>query len=115
MSDILGFIKNIKISKPAYFPSQFQSSKRDFSFVVKKDLYSVEIVNLIKKLDKDLIKNVRVFDQFVGDELDKDKKALAIEVTIQSEEKTLTELDLENLSKLIVNNIKDTFNAELRK
>ena len=115
LSDILGFIKNIKISKPAYFPSQFQSSKRDFSFVVKKDLYSVEIVNLIKKLDKDLIKNVRVFDQFVGDELDKDKKALAIEVTIQSEEKTLTELDLENLSKLIVNNIKDTFNAELRK
>ena len=56
-----------------------------------------------------------MFDQFVGDELDKDKKALAIEVTIQSEEKTLTELDLENLSKLIVNNIKDTFNAELRK
>ena len=114
LSDALELSKKEKISKPAYYPSQFQTSKRDYSFIIDREIFSIEIVNLIKSLDKKLIKNVRVFDQFEGKDIENGKKALAIEVTIQSEEKTLTENELENISELVIKKIKQSYNAELR-
>ena len=48
-----------------------------------------------KKVDRSLIKTVRVFDLFEGTEIGHNNKALAVEVTIQSDQKTLTDDELE--------------------
>ena len=56
------------------------------------------MVEIIISIDKDLIKNVRVFDVYEGENIPNDKKSIAINVTIQSSEKTLTDNDLEKIN-----------------
>ena len=114
LTEALRIYKKKKVSRSEYIPSPFQISKRDFSFVIAKETLASEIINIIRKVDKTLIKNIKIFDFFEGDEIGKDKKALAIEVLIQSEEKTLTDLDLEKLSENIINSVEKNCDARLR-
>ena len=108
------FCKKRKSSRSIFAPSQFQSSKRDFSFVLEKEILSSKIINTIKKVDRSLIKTVRVFDLFEGTEIGHNNKALAVEVTIQSDQKTLTDDELERLSSSIIKNVQESCNAKLR-
>ena len=108
------YFKKEKVSKKTFSVSQFQFSKRDFSFVLDKEILSSEIISTIKKVDKSLIKNVKIFDLFEGGDFGNKKKALAVEVLIQSEEKTLTDEELEKLSLNIIKKVESNCNAKLR-
>ena len=79
--------------------SDFQKSERDFAFVLDKSFEVQELIKIISDVDKDLIKSIRVFDVYEGDNIDKDKKSVALNVTIQSTNKSLTVEDLHNLNK----------------
>ena len=61
-----------------------------------------------------MIRNIKIFDYFEGDDIEKGKKALAIQVVIQSEEKTLTDDDLEKLSDNIIKSVEKNCDARLR-
>jgi phenylalanyl-tRNA synthetase beta chain len=58
--------KKIRISKENYTTSDFQKSERDFAFVIDKSFRAGELENIIKKLDKSIIKKVTTFDVFEG-------------------------------------------------
>lgn len=113
-SKIQGFYKQKKISRKKYEPSPFQLSTRDFSFILNKHILSSELVREIKKTDQKLIKSVKIFDLFLGQEIDNTKKAIAIEVIIQSKEKTLKDDELEIISENLISNIEEKFDAKLR-
>ena len=111
---LMKFCKKKKISRSIFSASQFQFSKRDFSFILEKEILSSEIINTIKKVDKSLVKGVKIFDLFQEKEVGEDKKALAVEVVIQSDKKTLTEGELEDISSRIIENVQKNCNAKLR-
>ena len=69
---------------------------------------------MIKKIDKNLIKEVIVFDSYEGDKIDKNYKAVAISVKIQSDNKTLEDSEINELSEKIVSNVLEKFNAKQR-
>ncbi len=114
----LDYIKDskqkIKDSKSEYKFSDFQKSERDFAFIINKNFKSQELVNIIKSVDDKLIKSVRVFDVFEGENIPEGKKSIAVNVTIQSEEKTLNENDLENINKLIISSVESKSGAKIR-
>ena len=56
-------------------------------------------------IDKELIKNVDIFDVYEGDNIPDNKKSIALNVTIQSMSKTLKESDLEKINKLIIETV----------
>ena len=56
---------------------------------LNKDFQVQELIEIIYKIDKDLIKAVKVFDVYEGGNIPKEKKSIALNVTIQSSEKTL--------------------------
>ena len=112
--NIMGFIKRKKISRPDLEVSQYQAITRDFSFILDEEILSSEITNIIKKVDKELIKSIKVFDLFSGEEVGKNKKALAVEVIIQSKEKTLTDDEIDLISSKIINNVETNCHAKLR-
>ncbi|WP_271897755.1 phenylalanine--tRNA ligase subunit beta [Candidatus Phyllobacterium onerii] len=92
-------------TKPALNLSDFQTVRRDFAFVVDKAVEAGAIVRAALAGDKKLITGVQVFDLFEGASLGVDKKSVAIEVAIQPVERTLTDEDLEALTKRIVESV----------
>ncbi len=106
--------QKIKDSKSEYKFSDFQKSERDFAFIINKNFKSQELVNIIKSVDNKLIKSVRVFDVFEGENIPEGKKSIAINVTIQSEKKTLNENDLDNINKLIISSVESKSGAKIR-
>jgi len=106
-------IKNKK-NKPSITFSDYQKSERDFAFVVEKDYKAQGLLEIISSVDKSLIKNVKVFDVYEGENIPSGMKSIAIKVTLQSDFKTLNEEDLNNISKQIISNVEEKANAKLR-
>ena len=68
-----------------------------------KNLKAGELEKLISEADKNLIKKVLIFDVFEGGNMPEGKKSIAVNVTIQSMNKTLSQKDLDEVSQKIVN------------
>ena len=106
--------KNLKDQKSKFEISDYQKSERDFAFVVDKNFISQDLTDIIYSVDKNLIKDVKIFDVYEGENIPKDKKSIAINVTIQSLEKTLKEQDLELLNKSIIESVEKKTGAKIR-
>jgi len=104
----------LKNQKTQYKYSDFQKSERDFAFVLDKNFKVQELIEIITNVDKDLIKSVKVFDVYEGDNIDEDKKSIALNVSIQSLEKTLNEEDLNKISQLIILTVESKTDAKIR-
>jgi phenylalanyl-tRNA synthetase beta chain len=101
-------------TKPKLELSAFQAVKRDFAFVVEKAVEAGSLVKAALSADKKLVADVNVFDIFEGASLGEGRKSIAIEVTIQPVEKTLTDEDFEALAGRIVENVKKQTGGVLR-
>ena len=115
------FVDNLKLPKKTlnnqkkkFIFSDYQKSERDFAFVIDKNLSSQDLIKTISSINKNLISNIRIFDVYEGDNIPKDKKSIAINVTIQSNEKTLNDVDLENINKLIIETVENKTGAKIR-
>ena len=114
------FLKNIaepnkKIRKTKkVFTSDFQKSERDFAFVIDKIFKIGLLEKLIREIDTSLIKEVNTFDVYEGENIPKDKKSVALSITLQSEEKTLAEKDIDQISKKIIEVVKSKTGATIR-
>ena len=65
-------------------------------------------------IDKNLISNIKVFDVYEGANIPENQKSVAISVTIQSLEKTLTDNDLEKTNNLIIETVENKTGAKIR-
>ena len=106
--------KKLKDQKNQYQYSDYQKSERDFAFVIDKNFKVQDLVSIISEIDKNLIKSVKVFDVYEGENIPDDKKSIALNVTIQSSEKTLKDEDLEKINKLIVLTVESKSGAKIR-
>ncbi|MBX3596620.1 MAG: phenylalanine--tRNA ligase subunit beta [Rhizobiaceae bacterium] len=94
--------------------SSLQSVKRDFAFIVDRKVEAATLTRAALSADKKLITAVSVFDVFEGASLGPDKKSIAIEVSIQPVDKTLTEEDFEALATRVVENVQKQTGGTLR-
>ena len=106
--------KSLKDQKTQYKYSDFQKSERDFAFILDKSFKVQELIEIIANVDKDLIKSVKVFDVYEGENIPEDKKSIALNVTIQSLEKTLNEEDLNKINQLIISTVESKIDAKIR-
>lgn len=93
---------------------KFPAVERDFAFVINRDQDVGQILSTIKILDKNLIKEVYLFDIYLGSNIDADKKSIAISVILQSDLKTLEEAEITELSKKIIDTVSNRYNGSLR-
>jgi len=106
--------KKIREARPQFVVSDYQKVVRDFAFVIDEKYSSGEIIALIKKIDKQLIKAVKIFDVYQGDNIDTGKKSIAFSITLEPKDKTLSENDIEQVSKKIISKIQESTGATLR-
>ena len=88
--------------RDAFAPPALQAVTRDFAFIVDADLPAGDLLRAVKGADKKLISDARIFDLFEGPSVGEGKKSLAVEVTLQPTDATLTEEDLKALSDKVV-------------
>lgn len=105
--------KKLRVLKSNFKISDFQISERDFAFVMDKEFQVGKINNIILRLDND-IRSVNIFDVFEGGNLPEGKKSVAINVVMQSDKKTLSESDLTQISKKIIQEIEKQTGGKIR-
>jgi phenylalanyl-tRNA synthetase beta chain len=115
------FLNNIPVinkqnteKKIKYLVSNFQKIERDFAFIINKKFEAEKIINVLLNVDKKLIKKIRVFDVFQGGNIEKDKKSVALNLLIQSQDKTLNDEEIDELSDKIIQTMQKSFDATLR-
>jgi phenylalanyl-tRNA synthetase beta chain len=101
-------------TKPLLELSQFQPVERDFAFVVDSTVKAADIVRAAQNADRKLIADVVVFDVYEGKGIETGKKSIAIAVTIQPLEKTLTDAEIDALAGKIVAEVSKRTGGSLR-
>ena len=105
--------KSNKIKKPIVL-SQYQPITRDFSFILDKSISASKILECINKLHINEIKDINIFDLYESETFGNEKKAIAFEVSIQSDKETLNDEQIHIISDKIINSITNNCNAVLR-
>ncbi|WP_127145037.1 phenylalanine--tRNA ligase subunit beta [Pelagibacterium montanilacus] len=101
-------------AKPALALSPLMAVRRDFAFVLDRTVEAAGVIRAAKGADKSLIADVSVFDVFEGGALGADAKSMAIEVTLQPRERTLTDEDIEAVGAKIVAAVEKATGGRLR-
>jgi phenylalanyl-tRNA synthetase beta chain len=94
--------------------SDLQPVRRDFAFLLDREVQAGDVVRAASSADRALISDVSVFDVFTGQGVPEGKKSLAIEVTLQPREKTLTDAEIEAVAEKIVAAVKKATGGQLR-
>jgi phenylalanyl-tRNA synthetase beta chain len=98
-------------AKPALVLSDLMPLSRDFAFVVEPNVQAAELLKAAKGADKALISDAQIFDVF---KLPDGKVSLAVSVTLQPKEKTLTDEEIDFTSKKIIAAVNKATGATLR-
>lgn len=94
--------------------SAFQPVRRDFAFVVERDVPAENLLRAVRGADRTLVTNVSLFDVYEGPHVPEGYRSIAVEVTLQPVEKSLTDAELEAVSERIVAAVAKTTGATLR-
>lgn len=94
--------------------SKFPSVKRDIAVVIERKISYEELKNLIRKSGGNLLKNIKLFDQYEDEKLGIDKKSLAFSLEFASDEKTLTDDETNSVVNNIIGNLETKLGATLR-
>jgi phenylalanyl-tRNA synthetase beta chain len=101
-------------AKPQLELSPFQPVERDFAFVVDSKVRAADLVRAAQNTDKKLIAAVTVFDVYEGKGIEPGKKSIAIAVTLQPREKTMTDEAIEAIAAKIVAEVSKRTGGVLR-
>ena len=99
-ANILDYLKNSQLLEAA--------------FIIDKNFKSQELIDIISEVDTKLIKNIRIFDVYEGENIPTNKKSVALNVTIQSSIKTLKDDDLNEIAKKIISTVENKTGAKIR-
>src|SRR6476646_5373789 len=102
-----------KIRPPLDLPS-LMPLERDFAFIVDRDVRAADMIKAAQAADRALVTDVSVFDVYEGQGIGEGKKSIALSVTVQPRDKTMTDPEIAALSQKIITNVVQKTNAVLR-
>jgi phenylalanyl-tRNA synthetase beta chain len=95
--------------------SKYPAVRRDLSMLVDTEVTFDALKSIAFKTEKKLLKDVQVFDVYVGDKLPENKKSYALNFTLQDDQQTLTDKQIDAVMQKIIANLAQTAKAEIRK
>jgi phenylalanyl-tRNA synthetase beta chain len=94
---------------------KYPAVRRDLSMYVDVAVTFEDLKGIAFKTEKKLIKNIQVFDVYMGDKIPEGKKSYALSFTLQDENQTLTDKQIDAVMQKIISNLAQTAKAEIRK
>ena len=101
-------------ARAAFRPSAFQPVERDFAFVVDAGVAAETVLRAVRNADRDLISDVGLFDVYTGAGVGEGKKSLAMSVTLQPRDATLTDVQIEAVAAKVVAAVEKACGGKLR-
>ena len=95
--------------------SKYPSVRRDLSMLVDLQVTFDELKSIAFKTEKKLLKQVQIFDVYQGDKLPEGKKSYALNFTLQDDDQTLTDKQIDAIMQKIITNLAQNAKAEIRK
>ena len=108
------FINNMKETRDYKPVSAFPSIDVDLAIVVDDKIKSEDITDEIKKNGTELLKKVRLFDIYKGEQIEKNKKSIAYSLNFRDDSRTLKDTEIEIIVNRILENLGKRFNARIR-
>jgi phenylalanyl-tRNA synthetase beta chain len=106
--------KKVGSARTLLKPSAFQPVERDFAFVVDKTVAAEAVLRAVRNADKDLISEAGLFDVYTGPGVGEGQKSLALAVTLQPRDATLTDAQIEAVAAKIVAAVEKACGGKLR-
>lgn len=91
-----------------------QPVRRDLALLIDKEVPFSKIEECVRKAEKKLLRSVNLFDVYEGKNLPEGKKSYAIGITLQDDEKTLKDKQIDAVMKKIVSTLENGVGAKLR-
>jgi phenylalanyl-tRNA synthetase beta chain len=101
-------------ARPVFKPSPLQPVERDFAFVVDDAVAADRLLRAVAAADKALITAASVFDVYAGEGIAPGRKSIAVTVTLQPVDRTLTEPEIDAVARKIVANVAKETGGVLR-
>ncbi len=114
MLDNIPLPRGARKARPALNASDFQPVVRDFAFVVDREVAADALLRAARGADKALIADVAVFDTFSGAAIGEGRTSIAMAVTLQPRDRTLTDAEIEAVSARIVAAVEKATGGALR-
>ena len=93
---------------------RYQKVRRDVAFTIDAATTAEAVATSVKRGGSELLKDVELFDAYVGENLPAGKKSLAFTLVLWSDERTLTEAEIDAEVRRIVKRVEEELGAELR-
>ena len=93
---------------------KYPSTSRDIALLVEEDLEVGSIEKIIKEAGTEILREVKLFDVYRGQQVEDGKKSVAFTLTYRHNEKTLTDEDVTKVHQGVLENLKEKLNATLR-
>lgn len=88
--------------------------KRDLALLLDNGISFAQVEKTVKDSERKLLRNVELFDVYTGEGLEAGKKSYAISLTLQDDEKTLQDKQIEAVMNKIITNLQKQLGATLR-
>jgi len=93
---------------------KYPEVRRDFALLIDQSVSFDDIYTIAKQTEKQLLKAVTLFDVYEGENLPEGKKSYAVSFTLQDDNKTLTDKQIDKLMNKLQSNFENKLGAELR-
>ncbi|RKD13261.1 phenylalanine--tRNA ligase subunit beta [Pelobium manganitolerans] len=94
--------------------SKFPAVRRDLSMLVNQEVRFEDLKRIANKAEKNLLKEVNVFDVYQGDKLPEGKKSYALSFKLQDEQRTLEDKQIDAIMQKLIANFSKEAGAEIR-
>lgn len=107
-------VKNNMLDLEMKVIPKYPSISRDLALTIDKDIPASELLSVVRKAGKKQLINLELFDLYLGDNIDNDKKSIALSLEFQSTEKTLETKEVDVAINRILKQLENKLNAKLR-
>jgi phenylalanyl-tRNA synthetase beta chain len=112
--DIESLFPFVKWAKEFTPLAKFPSVRRDISIIVNRSTPTATLLDIVKGMGKELVESVSIFDVYQGKGIDKTEKALALRINYRSQERTLTDEEVNKIHDEIIGEIRRHTGGRLR-
>ena len=94
--------------------AKFPEVKRDLALLIDKNVEFAEIERIARETERKLLRNITLFDVYEGKNLEAGKKSYAVSFTLQDNDKTLKDSQIEAIMQKLIKNFEEKLGAKLR-
>ncbi|MEN6325875.1 MAG: phenylalanine--tRNA ligase subunit beta, partial [Syntrophomonas sp.] len=112
--DLDELFKQVAAKKMMESITKYPAVERDIALLLSLDVPAAHVLTVIQAAEKELLQDLNIFDIYAGEQVPKGYKSMALKLTFQSSERTLTDAEINECMDRIMQDLQTQLEATLR-